>query len=159
MSDAALIWTPFGADIEIKNGDFTADSGLATAVLISLFTDQRAPDVSLLPDSEESLRGWWGDLEDFKTGSLLWLLQREKMVSETATRAREYCLEALAWIIDEGIAEKIEVEADLRPPSGMNIKIYIYRGAATRYSYLWRAIENYEAVTVENSGISIDFIE
>ena len=67
MSDAALVWFPFGADININNGDLSADNGLATAVMISLFTDARAPDLTLLPAGENDVRGWWGDIEEFKT--------------------------------------------------------------------------------------------
>lgn len=49
MGDAALNWYDFGADIKVENGDLLADQGLATSVLISLFTDARSPSEKLLP--------------------------------------------------------------------------------------------------------------
>ena len=159
MSDAALVWFPFGADININNGDLSADNGLATAVMISLFTDARAPDLTLLPAGENDVRGWWGDIEEFKTGSLLWLIQREKTLPEVATRAREACLTALAWLEADKIAQKVEVSAAIVKPIGLDISIKIYRGESRRYSYLWDAIKNYESVTVQNTGISIEFLE
>lgn len=159
MSDAALVWFPFGADINISNGDLSPDNGLATAVMISLFTDARAPDLTLLPAGEDDLRGWWGDIADFKTGSLLWLIGREKVLPEVAARAREYCVNALEWIKDEEIADKIEITASLVRPMGLEIIIKIYRGNARRYGYLWDAIVNYDSITVQNVGISIEFLE
>ena len=60
MSDAALNWYDYGADIKVENGDIVPDNGLATSVLISLFTDARAPSPDALPPGESSLRGWWG---------------------------------------------------------------------------------------------------
>jgi len=150
---------PFGADINISNGDLSPDNGLATAVMISLFTDARAPGPDALPEGEDSLRGWWGDLDTFKTGSLLWTMAREKVLPVTAAKAREYCIDALAWIKSQGIASEIQVEADIVRPFGLEIKIRIYRGDSKRYAYLWDAIKTYESVTVQNTGISIDFIE
>jgi len=159
MSDAALVWFPFGADINISNGDLSADNGLATAVMISLFTDARVPYLTLLPAGEEELRGWWGDIDTFKTGSLLWLINREKTLPEVATRAREACDDALKWLLDDEIAGKVEVTAQIIKPIGLEIIIKIYRGSSRRYSYLWDAIVNYESITVQNTGISIEFLE
>jgi phage gp46-like protein len=159
MSDAALVWFPFGADININNGDLSPDNGLATAVMISLLTDARAPDLSLLPDGENELRGWWGDIDDFKTGSLLWLINREKTLPGVAVRAREACINALEWLREEEIAEKVEVSAQIVKPLGLEIIIKIHRGTSRRYSYLWDAIVNYESITVQNTGISIEFLE
>lgn len=159
MSDAALVWFPFGADININNGDLSPDNGLATAVMISLFTDARAPDLTLLPPGETELRGWWGDIDTFKTGSLLWLFSREKTLPGVAVDVKDACLQALEWIKDEEIAEKVEVFAEIVKPIGLNVIIKIYRGNAKRYSYLWDAIQNYDSITVQNTGISIEFLE
>lgn len=160
MSDAALQWSDFGADIAIDNGDIVSDNGLATSVLISLFTDARSPSEKLLPAGEDSLRGWWGDFDsDETTGSLLWLISREKTLPETAERAREYCVAALRWLIEEDIAESYTVEATLVKPFSIQIKIAILRGDAKRYSYLWEAVAEYAGATVQNTSIKIQFIE
>lgn len=160
MSDAALNWYDFGADISIENGDLAADEGLATGVLISLFTDARAPSESLLPPGEKSLRGWWGDLDETeKTGSLLWLINREKTISEVATRAREYCEDCLSWIVEEQIAEKVIIETLIIKPQSLQIKILIERGAAKKYSYLWDGVKEYAGVTIQNTSIKLQFIE
>lgn len=160
MTDAALNWYDFGADINIENGDLAADNGLATGVLISLFSDARAPSESILPPGEKSLRGWWGDLDTTeKTGSLLWLINREKTISEVAERAREYCEECLRWVLDEQIAERITVETTLIKPQSLQIKILIERGTAKKYSYLWDGVKEYAGVTIQNTSIKLQFIE
>lgn len=159
MTDAALNWNDFGADINIENGDIAADNGLATAVLISLFTDARAPTVKLLPPGETELRGWWGDITEDKTGSLLWLIDREKVLPETAERAREYCDNCLRWLREDDIAENVTIDAQLVRPFGLQIKIAIERGSALRYSYLWDAVKEYVGVTVQNTSIQLQFIE
>ncbi len=159
MSDAALAWFDFGADIQVSGGDLLPDDGLASAVLISLFTDARAPQLSELPQGETSLRGWWGDLDQRTTGSLLWLIQREKTIPEVALRAKEYAEDALAWMIEQGVAESVTVEAQLVRPSGLQLKIKITRGASKQYSYLWDAVEEYAETKVQNTSIKLQFIE
>lgn len=161
MSDAALIWNDFGADVKVENGDLVSDEGLASAVLVSLFTDARSPSEALLPAGEVGKRGWWGDISasDRKTGSLLWLINREKTTNETAARAREYALEALQWLKDDDIAENVEVVATLVKPFALQLKITITRGKARRYSYLWDAVALYAGATVQNTSIQLQFIE
>jgi len=160
MSDAALNWFDFGADIKIENGDILADTGLATSVLIALFTDSRSPSELLLPPGEKQLKGWWGDLDERrKTGSLLWLINREKVLPEVATRAREYCLNALQWLLDEDIAQDVRVESLLVRPFSLQLRIFIERGTARRYSYLWEGVKEYAGVTVQNTSIQLQFIE
>lgn len=155
MSDAQLIWNDFGADISLANGDIVPDNGLATSVLISLFTDGRATDEKLLPNGEEDKKGWWGGT----VGSLLWLINREKLTQEMATRAREYCIKALLWLKEEEIAEKYSVETLIVKPVGLQIIIKIERGNAKRFSYLWAAVAEYGETVVNNTSIRIEFIE
>lgn len=159
MSDAALAWYDFGADIAVQGGDLLPDNGLATTVLISLFTDARAPQLSELPQGEKGLRGWWGDLGERITGSLLWLIQREKVLPEVALRAQEYAESALAWMIEDGVAEAITVEATLVRPIGLQLRITITRGASKQYAYLWDAVEEYSEMKVQNTSIKLHLVQ
>lgn len=159
MSDAALAWADFGADIMLENGDLLPDNGLASAVLISLFTDARAPQLTELPPGEKSLRGWWGDLEEpRKTGSLLWLIMREKTLPEVAVRAKEYAENALAWMLEDDVAQTITVDAQLVRPFGLPLKITITRGSAKQYAYLWDAVAEYVETKVQNTSIKLIFV-
>lgn len=94
-------------------GGFLTDDGLGTCLLISLFTDRRADAEEGLPAAER--RGWVGDalsdLEGDRYGSHLWLLKRDKESEETRLRAEEYAAAALQWMLDDGVATSIEVEA------------------------------------------------
>ena len=55
-------------------------------------------------------RGSWFQNPDF--GSRLHLLHRAKNTERTAALARDYCLEALAWLKETGRATDIEVETE-----------------------------------------------
>lgn len=97
----------FGLGIEA--GDLKNDNGLLAAVLYSLFTDRIANADDFIPDGTENRRGHWADPEE---GSRLWLLNRAKQTQQTLNLAVEYCREALQWLLDDGIASSVEVEAE-----------------------------------------------
>lgn len=115
MMDVRLIYNAElqGADIAVIDGLLQLDGGLRTAVLISLFTDARADAADVLPTAGDDVRGWWADTfaetEGDRIGSRLWLLSREKATNKTLERARGYARDALAWLIEDGIAATVEV--------------------------------------------------
>lgn len=99
------------ADIKIADNkqDLLRDPGLETAVLISLFSDQRAAEEDKLPDKGDTRRGWWADsLNDTNIGSKIWLLSRSKITEGTRTTLEQYSKEALEWLIIDGVADNIE---------------------------------------------------
>lgn len=119
MADIKLDWDLglLEGDLLFENNDLTMDSGLNTAVIVSLFTDRRADKNDILPDFDsKDRRGWWGDLTtDFpndKIGSRVWLLERSKTLPEVLEKVKVYCFEALQWMIDDGVVAKIEVEVE-----------------------------------------------
>lgn len=84
---------------------------LVRSVIISLFSWKRAGDDDELPG--KSKEGWWGDsYSDDQIGSKLWLLSRAKLTSETLKRAQSYAKEALQWLIDDQVAESVDVTAE-----------------------------------------------
>jgi len=100
------------------SNELESDLGLSTAVLMSLFTDARAFVDDPLPDPDHrDRRGWWGDKTseyrdaNDQIGSRLWLLERSKTVSETLVLAEGYANAALKWLVDDGIATEVEVNA------------------------------------------------
>jgi len=92
------------------------DDGLVTSIVLSLFSDRRARADDIIPGGDSDRRGWWGDLvppvEGDEFGSRLWLLSREKTTPQTLNRAREYAQEALAWLVADGHAKAVTVEAE-----------------------------------------------
>lgn len=113
MTDVALKWVDGSADVMLAGADLLADDGLETAVLISLFCDARADSADELPEPNGKRRGWWGDqfsdARGDRTGSKLWLLWRAKRTAETLERARQYCVDALQWMIADGVAASVTV--------------------------------------------------
>ncbi|WP_099071041.1 phage GP46 family protein [Nostoc linckia] len=157
--DAALTWKDYGADIRVQANDLVSDAGLPAAVIVSLFTDRRAPDDAALPYGDTDRRGHWTDTATASVGSLLWLLSREKTLPETAERAREYCETALQWLIEDGIAVDVDVTTALVRPYGLQIRIAIYRGASREYAYLWEDLAQKETVVWRDTSIDLIFVD
>jgi len=148
MADAAMVMTEFGGDLVLFGFDLERDDGLETAVIISLFTDRRASADQIPSEySQDDLRGYWGDINNAsatdQTGSLLWLLAREKQLPQILSRAEQYCREALAWMIDDMVATTITITASFYSLGVMLLEINIDRPAGPavlyRYNYEWSA--------------------
>ncbi len=147
MTDFALAMSPLGVvDLAMVGLELDTDDGLETAVIVSLFTDRHV-DPEELPLGESQQRGWWGDVasdDGYPTGSRLWLLQREKAVAAVAQRAKDYCAEALEWMVDDGVTTSIDVEASISGPGVLTIEIDATRpqgNVSYRYDYLWQQQE------------------
>ena len=147
MSDLQIRWDVEAsrADLVAVDGDLAIGRDLETAVIVSLFTDRRAEPDDPLPDGGGDRRGYWGDgLTDQPLGSRLWLLAREKATRQTLLRAVEYAKEALAWLVADGVAERVEVAAEWQgsPPSRLALAATIYRPATAparfRFAAVWQ---------------------
>lgn len=148
MNDIAIVW-----DAERSQGDWQlAGNGalltaqaLETAVLVSLFTDARAEPDDRLPPGDADRRGWWGNaLGEEPIGSRLWLLRRAKRLPETLALARDYIREALAWLVGEGIAARVEVTTSWQDRGRINALIVISQAdgsrAALRAEWAWEGL-------------------
>lgn len=148
MADAAMVMTENGGELVLSGFDLARDDGLETGVIISLFTDRRASSEQIPAElPQDDLRGYWGDVSNAtpsdQTGSLLWLLAREKQLPQVLSRAKQYCLEALAWMVDDLIATRVEVTTEYGARGWMWITVDIFRptGSPVRYrfNYEWAA--------------------
>lgn len=149
MTDLALTWNSaaFSADLSVDAGDLATDTGLRSAILVSLFTDRRARPDDVLPYEGAERRGWWGDVAaeeaDDAIGSRLWLLEREKQTPQVLARAREYALEALAWLLRDGVVAQLEVTAEVVAPGVLGLAVFITRPggpARQRFDFVWRGL-------------------
>lgn len=133
------------ADLLLASPQLATDDGLESAVLISLFTDRRADADDTLPDNTGNRRGWFGDgyadVAGDRIGSHLWLLGREKQLPVVLQRARDYAREALAWLIEDGIARAVEVEATWLRQGVLQLLVEIRRADAAplrfRFETFW----------------------
>lgn len=136
--------------------DLVTTDTLETAVLISLMTDRLANADDEIPDGSNDRRGVWSDMAVPLTeappagdliGSRLWLLSRRKVEERTRLDAITYCLEALQWMIDDGVAMSVDVDAAWNEQTLGRLDIAIQIGAtgsdgkqvSTAYRLAWSA--------------------
>lgn len=100
-------------DLSIDDdGDFTKLDSFNTAIELSLLgSDRRAS------ETEESIpqrrRGWIGNqYQPVEYGSKLWLLFQTRLTNSTVNRARDYCTQALQWLVDFGYLQSVIVTTD-----------------------------------------------
>lgn len=149
MSDIRTTWSPaLTGDWLLSGGALDATRDLETAVILSLFTDRRAGDSDRLPDGSADRRGWWGDatVPDRPMGSRLWLLAREKTTPQMRLRAIGYVREALAWMIGDGIADRVDVSAEYvaGTPARLDVLVTLERDGlellSRRFDPFWQEI-------------------
>jgi phage gp46-like protein len=156
MADVETQWglstAPLGGDWALVPPGLAADRDLETAVILSLFTDAAARDDDRPPDGTDDRRGWWGNWqapERLEIGSRLWLLSRETSTDDVRRRAEEYAAEALQWLLDDGVAARVDVGAawlELAPvpPATLALRVRIVRDDGRvydrRYAWAWAAL-------------------
>jgi phage gp46-like protein len=151
VSDLRLTWQPTrgAAALSLEANDLATEEGLETAVFLSLFLDRQAEPGDVLPDETGDKRGWWGDsfpvVPGDKMGSRLWLLARSKQQPEVALRAEEYAREALTWLLEDRVSDKVDVSARLAGNGVLALSVVIHRPlratAEYRYNYVWASQE------------------
>lgn len=146
--DIQIVYNPTQAeagffDLAIKNSDLATENELQTAIIISLFSNRRAEADDILPDSVTDRQGWWGDdfaaKENDRIGSRLWLLNREKQTNETLLRAMEYAGEALEWLVEDGVASRVKIQASYpyRHRLALGVEFAHADSTSSRYAFLW----------------------
>jgi len=151
MSDVALIFDAATGcwDIALDGPDLVTTDTLETAVIVSLFSDARARSDDVIPDGTGNPRGWWADkaeprlrpaASNDRLGSRLWLLSREKQIPATLVRLKGYVAEALAWMVEDKLASRIDVEASFprRDWAAFSVELTRPDGGIERYGYNFR---------------------
>lgn len=146
MTDARAAYTPqtMRFDLALAAYDLDSDDGLETAVIVSLFSDRRAHADDALPSGNDR-RGWWGDtypdVAGDKIGSRLWLFSRSKQTTQTLDTARDAARDALTWLVDDGVARSIDVQAYVVRSGVLGLDIAIARAdkpvAQYRFESFW----------------------
>jgi phage gp46-like protein len=145
MSDVRTVWRDLGGDWVVAGPSLAEDDGLETAVVLSLFTDRVAAegDTTVEPTAR---RGWWGDaypeVQGDQIGSRLWQLAREKQLPQVLARAELYAREALQWLVDDGVASSVAVQAEQAGQGLLGLAITITRSAQPvirfRFESFWK---------------------
>jgi len=126
--DLLLIDTPDGGDIEIIDGVFTGDPGIATAVYISLFGGNKDDAGKIKTNST-----WWGNtLEgtaeaEFIVSRFQHIITALPLTVKNMQAAEAAALLDLQWIIDQGVADTILAEGRVGERSKFVLTINILK--------------------------------
>lgn len=147
--DVALQELPGGVyDLKVGfDGDLETEDAFETAIVVSLFTDARAPE-SLVADPALR-RGWIGNeyrlrvAPGFDLGSILWaFLEQGRLRGKTLRDLEDASNEALQWLVDRGYAVAIsEVSATTPSPGQVRLGLTIERSPGVverRFFDLWQ---------------------
>jgi phage gp46-like protein len=148
MADIRLIWNPKTGycDWSVVTDDIDTTEDLETAVLLSIFTDARAPDSQQVYSKDK--RGWWGTTYNpsgqTELGSRLWTLERaiKSDDPEVLRQAEGYVRDALAWLIADGIAATVTAAASWLNQTNLGIYIVITQpsGNVVKFSWAWSTL-------------------
>lgn len=134
MSDIKLVQKGAKFDIGFSGADIELTDSLENSVAISLMLDTKAEQRnSEFAHVEHTHGGWWADsIDGYEIGSRLWTLCKNKNSEQTKETARKLCVDALQWMIDDGVAkdvtaeiigvskERIDVAITITRPDGTN---------------------------------------
>jgi len=129
---------------QLSDASLVDDDGLETVVTTSLFTDALATQDELtkykLPQ-----RGYWFDAYDtdanLNSGSKLWLLEGQAITADALTFAKAACDDALAWMVTEGAASRVENTVTRLGDDGIAGETVVYQPSDPRspYRLTWEA--------------------
>lgn len=142
MTDALLRWDldAGGADLALELGALAVDDGIATALIVSLFSDALV-ERDELPLGHTDRRGWWGDgvapAREDGIGSRLWLSQPAKARGSLPARVEGWARDALRWLVDEGHAVSVAADAAWGARSRLDLVVTVLlpSGEESRYVF------------------------
>lgn len=88
----------------------TTQDGLKHAVLQSLLNHSESTKNDRARMNNDERGGVWSEQYAPSVGSRDWTLAREKNTAQTASRAKRFYEEALAWLVDAGHVQSINVQ-------------------------------------------------
>lgn len=143
--DIRIKWDPATGtgDFAMAGAGLELGHDLESAVLISLFTDQLADPSDLMPDAQRAdPRGWWADTYEApdQIGSKLWQVFFRQTTPDTLNWVRDQVAKALQWMIDDGVASAIDVQAQFQGKGGIAFQARITEptGRINAFSYAWQ---------------------
>lgn len=111
-------------DFVLGNDDLLTGNDLRTSVIVSLFTKT----------------GWWANsYEADAWGCRILELVRAKRTAETLLRARDYCRQALAWLIEDKIARAVDVSTSWNGSMLVAAINVTQASGTTRFSFVWES--------------------
>jgi phage gp46-like protein len=140
-NDDGIFDIPLTAD----GKDIATVDGIETALMVSLYTNARTSG-SKVPDSFNR-QGWAGNLltlkDGFELGSELWTLKQARLVQNTLNAGQDLVRRSLQWMIDDGVADVINVTMTSKTDRAGEIKILLYKDLdlIARYITIWTSTQ------------------
>lgn len=149
MADIGLYWDDTNQCVDWKwttkiiNGvevtDIDTDNDLESYLILRLFTNRRAESSWTTTANKE---GWWYDAldEQGQTGSRLWQLWYLPVTDKAAyeARANDFVREALQVMIEDKIADTIDITCTLQGTKQLHISITVTKARDSQsFSYIW----------------------
>ncbi len=147
-----LTWTTSqDGDLDVDQyGTLRRDGGVETLGLFSLFVDARPGPQDVTQDPAGSaarkLGGWWAHqllAPDSRLarapGSLLHRLSAYKANAATGRRAQAWAEQALAWMREAGIADRVEASSTVAG-GRLDLDVRAYQGQAQVFRSVWDSI-------------------
>lgn len=139
-----LRWDPERGRFDLatdESGLLEDVDGYETAVVISLFTDARAPASAGL--AAELRRGWLGEAFDAGEvwGSRIWLVLGRPLTKETGPTLRAYTRQALEWMVRARVVDEVVVDTKVLSRDGLRWSVGLSKGGKGVWSGAWRVGE------------------
>lgn len=110
--DLALVKNGLLYDLDFDGRDLKMTESLYGGILFSLGIKALSDDDVSNKDArlEKEPAGWWANaLESVQIGSTIWSIK--KKTSDYLSRVKESAEKALAWIVSDGVAAEVTVDA------------------------------------------------
>jgi phage gp46-like protein len=134
--DILLVETPDGGDFVLLDGVIVADNNYSTAVYLSLFGGNKDDSGAV-----KTNKTWWGN-------TLKRTEKNEKLISrfQNIIRARPLTVKNikdaetaatldLSWMVEEGLADKIEAIGSTKGRNRFNIEIHLIKSGESIFNY------------------------
>jgi len=144
--DLLLDLTNDGAEICVKDNLFVCDREFNNAILLSLFGGNSEDDGTV-----DNNKGWWGNytkenvFERKMTSRFQYASYGRALTSGSAKDAVQAAKLDLAWLIDNGIADNIELAGSIENNKTFSLSITIQKNSndiyKNTYAFNWEAIQ------------------
>ena len=142
MSDLALYRRDdgnFDLAFDESKGDLLTTESLENSVVMSIGSYARERNLGNVANLKPTVGGWWGDALDAKgtLGGYLYEAFPGKLTDSTARSVEKLCSEALAWLIDDGVAKSVDCTAAIANQETMNVNITVKRPEGGDEAFLY----------------------
>jgi phage gp46-like protein len=139
--DVLLMETPDGGDFIMQDGLIMADNNYSTAIYLSIFGGNK--DDSGVVKTNKT---WWGN-------TLSGVKKNEKLISrfqniirsmpltvKNIKRAEDAAVLDLAWMVEEGLADKVEASGSTQGKNRFHLEINLIKSGKNIFEYSFNTI-------------------